>query len=151
MQHADLTSTYTNEFDRRGTLQQAEPIRGSARARKAKARGVLAVAIGTVLCIMPDAGGSGDIASTYTLKQYAYHSLNRDIKEYKCLAQLYGKESAWNPNARNGSHVGIPQGRSKYLLTATPYQQIDWGIKYNKNRHSSMCNAWAHWLKHKWH
>ena len=74
MQNADLTSTYINGFDRHGTLQQAEPFRGSARARKGIARGVLAVAIGILLCIMPDAGSSDLRAIKMTPKQYAYHS-----------------------------------------------------------------------------
>jgi hypothetical protein len=150
MQNADLTSTYTNGFDTRGTLKQAEPIRGSARARKGIARGVLAVAIGILLCIMPDAGSSDLRAIKMTPKQYAYYSLN-DIKQYKCLAFLYGKESAWNPNARNGSHAGIPQGRSKWLLTATPIQQVEWGLRYIKHRYSTPCNAKDHWLKNNFH
>jgi hypothetical protein len=99
---------------------------------------------------MPDAGSSDLRAIKMTPKQYAYYSLN-DIKQYKCLAFLYGKESAWNPNARNGSHAGIPQGRSKWLLTATPIQQVEWGLRYIKHRYSTPCNAKDHWLKHNWH
>jgi hypothetical protein len=99
---------------------------------------------------MANAGSSDMRAIKMTPKQYAYHSLN-DIKQYKCLAFLYGKESAWNPNARNGSHVGIPQGRSKWLLTATPIQQVEWGLRYIKHRYSNPCNAKDHWLKHNWH
>jgi hypothetical protein len=95
--------------------------------------------------------GSSDITNIkMTPKQYAYYSLN-DIKQYKCLAFLYGKESAWNPKAVNGSHAGIPQGRSKWLLTATPIQQVEWGLRYIKHRYSTPCKAKDHWLKYNWH
>jgi hypothetical protein len=99
---------------------------------------------------MPEAGSTNLKDISMTPKQYAYYSLN-DIKQYKCLAFLYGKESAWNPDARNGSHAGIPQGRSKWLITATPIQQVEWGLRYIKHRYSTPCNARDHWLKYKWH
>ena len=113
------------------------------------ARGVLA-GIGIALCFMPVAGSTNLKDISMTPKQYAYYSLN-NIQQYKCLAFLYGKESAWNPHARNGSHAGIPQGRSKWLITATPIQQVEWGLRYIKHRYSTPCNARDHWLKYKWH
>jgi hypothetical protein len=99
---------------------------------------------------MPEAGSTNLKDISMTPKQYAYYSLN-DIKQYKCLAFLYGKESAWNPKAVNGSHAGIPQGRSKWLLTATPIQQVEWGLRYIKHRYDTPCKARDHWLLHKWH
>ena len=112
-------------------------------------RGVLIALVGS-LCLMPEAGSTNLKDISMTPKQYAYYSLN-DVKQYKCLAFLYGKESAWNPDARNGSHAGIPQGRSKWLITATPIQQVEWGLRYIKHRYSTPCNARDHWLKYKWH
>jgi hypothetical protein len=47
------------------------------------------------------------------------------------LDELYHHESRWNPSARNGSHYGIPQGRSTYLARVDGFKQVDWGIKYN--------------------
>jgi len=101
---------------------------------------------------MPAAGSSNMSDIKMTPKEYAYYSLD-NIKEYKCLASLYGKESAWNYNAYNASSgaTGIPQGKSVYLLTATPIEQVQWGIEYNLNRYGSMCSAWAHWLRYGWH
>jgi hypothetical protein len=99
---------------------------------------------------MPEAGSTNLQDISMTPKQYAYYSLG-DVKQYKCLAFLYGKESAWNPDARNGSHAGIPQGRSKWLLTATPIQQVEWGLRYIKHRYDTPCQAKNHWLKYKWH
>jgi hypothetical protein len=48
-------------------------------------------------------------------RQWAFIQLN-NIDEFHCLDELYYKESRWNPLARNGSHYGIPQGRSKWLV-----------------------------------
>jgi hypothetical protein len=144
-----LNSTFTNEFDIDGTLTRQSLAKAQPEPLRRLARGVL-VAIGIALCNVPYAGGSENVLNTYTPKEYAYYSLD-NIKEYKCLASLYGKESAWNYNAASGNHYGIPQGRSDYLLTANPYEQIDWGIDYINNRYGSMCNAWIHWQKYGWH
>ena len=84
-------------------------------------------------------------------KQYAFIQLNHSFTEFYCLDELYHRESRWNPNARNGSHYGIPQGRSKYLATVDGFKQIDWGIKYNYARHGSMCNALDHFKIKGWH
>ena len=99
---------------------------------------------------MPEAGGSKPMQFV-TYKEYALHSLGYNYKQYKCLAILYGKESAWNPDAVNGSHYGIPQGRSEYLKTALPEQQIMWGLKYIDNRYGSPCKAWDFFQKNNYH
>ena len=146
-----LTSTFTNEFDNDGTLTRQSLSKAHREPFRGVARGVL-VAIGIALCIMPEAGGSDTSQIKMTAKQYAYHSLS-DLKEYKCLTQLYGKESAWNYKAYNASSgaVGIPQGKSIWLLTATPIEQTEWGMRYIKHRYSTMCNAWKHWRQYGWH
>ena len=149
MRNADLTSTYTNGFDTSDNLSSQNASSVQLAPLKRIARGVL-LGLGLSLCFMANAGSSDMRAIKMTPKQYAYHSLN-DIKQYKCLAFLYGKESAWNPDARNGSHAGIPQGRSKWLLTATPIQQVEWGLRYIKHRYDTPCKARDHWLKFNWH
>ena len=83
-------------------------------------------------------------------KQYILIELNNFEQAY-CLIELYHNESRFNPLARNGSHYGIPQGRSKYLATASGTKQIDWGIKYNLNRYGSMCKALEHYKIKGWH
>ena len=83
-------------------------------------------------------------------KQYILITLN-DIDETHCLVELYMAESRLNPLARNGSHYGIPQGRSKYLARVDGIKQIDWGIKYNLNRYGSMCKALEHYKIKGWH
>jgi len=83
-------------------------------------------------------------------KQYILITLN-DIDETHCLVELYMSESRLNPLARNGSHYGIPQGRSVYLSKVSGTKQIDWGIKYNLNRYGSMCKALEHYKIKGWH
>ena len=84
-------------------------------------------------------------------KQYILITLN-DLDETYCLIELYSKEnSRWDYKARNGSHVGIPQGRSKYLAKVDGVKQIDWGIKYINNRYGSMCKALDHFKTKGWH
>ena len=84
-----------------------------------------------------------------TPKMYAKAVL--PIDEFKCIGKLYGKESAWKEDARNGPHYGIPQGRSIYLKTATGIQQVKWGISYNLNRYGSMCAAWEFFQENNYH
>ena len=87
-----------------------------------------------------------DPVNAYTTnhyRQWAFIQLN-DLDEFYCLDELYFRESRWNPKARNGSHYGIPQGKSKYLLKANGFKQVEWGIKYNLNRYGSMCEALDH-------
>jgi hypothetical protein len=90
-------------------------------------------------------------------KSYAYDRLGvwRD-KQMSCLSKLWGKESAWNPNAHNkikvmGKHAGgIPQLLG--LDPATPpTEQIDRGLSYIYYRYGTPCLAWAHFKKKGWH
>ena len=81
--------------------------------------------------------------TTNHYRQWAFIQLN-NLDEFYCLDELYFRESRWNPKARNGSHYGIPQGRSKYLQRADGFKQVEWGIKYNLNRYGSMCKALEH-------
>jgi len=80
-------------------------------------------------------------------KQYILIELNNFEQAY-CLIELYHNESRFNPAARNGSHYGIPQGRSKYLARVDGTKQIDWGIKTLKYRicNASVCSSNLHLL-----
>ena len=125
-----------------------EPLRGVA-------RGVL-VAIGILLCTMPSAGSSDKaVNKTYIdYKTYALYLLDFNKEQHICLLKLYGKESAWNPLAKNGSHNGIPQGRSEYLARVDGYKQVEWGLSYIHNHgiyQGDTCKAWQHWKDYNWH
>ena len=116
---------------------------------KRVARGVL-LAFGIALCF-PTEAGSTKPKEYIDYKTYSLYLLDFNYEQYKCLVKLYGKESAFNPNARNGSHYGIPQGRSIYLSTLNGYEQIQWGLDYIGHRYGEPCVAWAHWGKYGWH
>lgn len=147
--HAALTSTYANELDNDGTLTAQSLLKAHRDPLRRVGRGVL-VAIGIALCFMPIAGGS--IPKQYiSYKEYAYYALGYNLKEYKCLSILYGKESAWNPRAVNGSHYGIPQGKSEWLKDQDGYTQIQWGLDYIGHRYGEPCIALDHWSKYGWH
>jgi len=90
------------------------------------------------------------IHKTNHYRQWAYIQLN-NVDEFYCLDELYYHESRWNPSARNGSHYGIPQGRSKYLARVDGFRQTEWGIKYNLVRYGSMCKALDHFKRKGWH
>lgn len=82
-------------------------------------------------------------------------------KQFKCLTQLIGKESHWNPKAKNPSSSAIGIGQ---LLDAT-YRNL--GMKHStaevpqlvatlayigrKYGSGGPCAAWAHWQKKKWY
>ena len=102
-------------------------------------------------CFIKDYSVAADNYKPIHYKQYILIQLN-DFEEAYCLIDLYSKEnSRWDPKARNGSHVGIPQGRSKYLATVNGVKQIDWGIKYIKHRYGTMCKALQHFKIKGWH
>jgi len=119
-----------------------EPLRGVA-------RGVL-LAFGIALCF-PTEAGSTRSKEYIDYKTYSLYLLDFNYQEHKCLLKLYGKESAWKPDARNGSHYGIPQGRSIYLSTLNGYEQIQWGLDYIGHRYGEPCIAWQHFKDKGWH
>ena len=149
--HAALTSTYADMLDSSGTLTQQSLSKAHPAPLKRIARGVLA-GIGIALCFMPDAGSTNAIQKEYvSYKQYAFYLLDWNVEQYKCLSSLYGKESAWDPLARNNSHYGIPQGRSTYLGTLNGYEQVQWGLDYIGHRYGEPCIAWQHFKDKGWH
>jgi hypothetical protein len=138
-------------LDTLGTLR-ARAHKGLRASRSRIARSV-AIAIGITLLspMAPANTGSIDPNKKITYKTYALRALNNDYHQFNCLLKLYTKESNWRPKAKNGSHYGIPQGRSTYLANVNGYKQIDWGIKYIYHRHNTPCQAWSHFKKRNWH
>ena len=122
---------------KRSTLsRKAEP----PRARLGRRRVWQALCILAYTCLLKDYSVA-DTTNHY--RQWAFIQLN-NIDEFNCLDELNYKESRWNPKAKNGSHYGIPQGRSKWLSTVDGYKQIEWQLKYIAARYSNPCNALAH-------
>jgi hypothetical protein len=116
--------------------------KGDLRSRKIARFGlVISLFIALNIAFLKDDSVAQDRTNHY--RQWAFIQLN-NLDEFYCLDELYFRESRWNPKARNGSHYGIPQGRSKYLQRADGFKQVEWGIKYNLNRYGSMCKALEH-------
>ena len=145
-----LTSTYANVLGASGTLTGQSLSKAHPEPLRRIARGVLA-GIGIALCFMPYAGSTSANKEYVTYKEYALYLLDNNVKEYKCLAILYGKESAWNPTASNGSHYGIPQGKSEWLKDQDGWTQVRWGLDYIGHRYGEPCIALDHWRAKGWH
>ncbi len=141
--HAETRPRLRGVLPITGTLTAQSPSRAHRDPLRRVGRGVL-VAIGITL-FTPAYADAPDGFKRLTIKEYAAVLVD-DKDQMSCLGKLYGKESAWNPDAVNGSHYGIPQGRSIYLKTASIEQQIKWGLKYIHNRYEyDTCKAWQHW------
>ena len=117
---------------------------------------------GITLCLFVTLSFDIGVSDTYKpthYKQYILMTLN-DLDQTYCLVDLYMKESNFNPKAKNGSHHGIPQGRSTYLKNASGIKQIQWGVRYigarygwidEVNQVPNACAAWDHFKKKGWH
>ena len=134
---------------RYGTLTAQSLSKAHRKPFRGVACGVL-VAIGIALCF-PTGAGSTNSKEYIDYKTYSLYLLDFNYKEYKCLTILYGKESAWNPLAKNGSHYGIPQGKSEWLKEQDGWTQVQWGLDYIGHRYGEPCIALDHWSKYGWH
>ena len=144
-----LTCGFTDSLDTSGTLTAQSPSRAHRDPLRRVGRGVL-VAIGISLFTPAYADAPDEVKQYISAKEYAAYRLD-NTQQYKCLSVLYGKESAWDDKAVNGSHYGIPQGRSEYLKTATAEEQIMWGLKYIDVRYGSPCKAWTFFQRYNYH
>ena len=136
-------------IDTHGTLTAQSLSKAHRKPFRGVACGVL-VAIGIVLFSSPNAGSTKP-KEYIDYKTYALYLLDFNYKEHGCLLKLYGKESAWNPLASNGSHYGIPQGRSDWLKNQDGWTQVQWGLDYIGHRYGEPCIALDHWSKYGWH
>jgi len=109
------------------------------------------VFIGSALIAVQGAGSA--VAANYSidhLKLYA-HSRLLDYKEFQCFNKIITKESRWSYTARNGSHYGLGQMRSKHYRDLDPFRQIDASIRYITNRYQTPCKAWAFHQERNWY
>ncbi len=84
-------------------------------------------------------------AQATTIDHYKLYAHSRIIEwnEFMCFKDIITKENrTWNVNAKNGSHYGLGQMRSKWYRNLDGYRQIDASIKYINARYGSMCKAW---------
>jgi len=85
-------------------------------------------------------------------------------REWVCLSSLWGRESSWNPDARNKTAVrvlkngkwvkayagGVPQILGLNPRLSVP-EQVSKGLAYIDSRYSTPCGAWAFWKKNSWY
>ena len=140
-----LTCGFNNRLDTCGTL--SESSRGAeTRARILASGRSLFIAIMIALNVLThETAVAVEREQQQKYRMYALGKIG-DWHEFTCLNALWNRESNWNPKAHNGSHYGIPQGRSAWLKNATPRSQINWGIKYIRNRYKDACTANNHSL-----
>ena len=112
----------------------------SSLERKIGLGAVYAITASLLITSIPEATAKN--YSVDHLKLYA-HSRILDYKEFQCFNKIITKESRWNYLARNGSHFGLGQMRSKHYRDLDPFRQIDATLKYITNRYGSNCKAWA--------
>lgn len=144
-----LTCTFNSKLDTCDTLSTPRSAEKN-RPTSVRAWGTVVLMLAINLISVQSAGALQKEA----LLQWKIYALEKigSWDEFSCLNYLYLKESNWNPKAKNGSHYGIPQGKSKYLSTVGAYKQIDWGIKYIDNRYNGdACLAMKHFDTKGWH
>ena len=101
-----------------------------------------------ILCFEKTNSVANDKTNHY--RQWAFIQLN-NLDHFYCLDELNYKESRWNPKAKNGSHYGIPQGKSEWLKDQDGWTQVQWGLDYIGHRYGEPCIALDHWSKYGWH
>jgi hypothetical protein len=113
---------------------------GSSQERKIGLGAAIALTATLSITSIPEA-----TAANYSidhLKLYA-HSRILDYKEFQCFNKIITKESRWNYKAKNGSHYGLGQMRSKHYRDLDPYRMIDASLRYITIRYETNCKAWA--------
>lgn len=93
-------------------------------------------------------------------RRYMAYKYKWNRNQFRCIAPLWGKESAWNERAHNsgsGAH-GIPQATpgskmAKYGRNwrSNPTVQIKWGLAYIHGVYRTPCRAWSFWRSHHWY
>ena len=120
-----------NRFDMHGTLR-ARAHQGLKAAPVGRGRKV-AIAIGIALSMaMPLDAKASNQAIRY-VKDLADYQLT-EVQE-SCHNEIVYRESRWNPKAKNGSHYGLYQGRSKSLEKANTIRQWWWYWHYVTHRY----------------
>ena len=116
-------------------------IAGTLRARahqglRASLKGaacLLAIAIGISLSIATPLDAQASNQAIRYVKDLADYQLT-EVQE-ACHNEIVYRESRWNPKAKNGSHYGLYQGRSKSLEKANTIRQWWWYWHYVANRY----------------
>ena len=157
-------------FDMLSMLQASDAPKS---ANASRISGLLAssliVAFGVTLVLIALSLSSKKIDSVYAIslpyatpQEYAAQKIVSK-EQWVCLSRLYGKESAWDSRAIGNLDgtapvYGIPQLKNPLMLEKSPYEQVDYGLKYIKHRYKldsdgyiNACKAWQHFKVKGWH
>ena len=148
-----LTWAFVKPIDTSGMLRTLARLRGRALRGRALGRSIVILAVlMTISFAATEKAYSQKPPNIMNIKLYAYNKLTWE--QFECYNWLIHHESRWDYKARNHSHYGLGQMRSKWYGTLNPYKQIDVHIKYLKHRYSNdnyACKALAHWERKGWH
>jgi hypothetical protein len=149
--HAVLTWAFVKTLDKHAMLSRLARLRGSALRRLALGRAIAVLLFVTAVSVAgsPKAYSQKPL-NIMNIKLHAYNKLNWE--QFECYNWLIHHESRWNYKAKNGSHYGLGQMRSKWYGTLNPYKQIDAHLDYIKHRYNGdTCKALSHWERKGWH
>jgi hypothetical protein len=107
------------------------------------------VLIGSLIAMQGANTAHAAAPSVDHLKLYA-HSRLISFEQFLCFNKIITKESNWRVNAKNGSHFGLGQMRSKWYRNLDGFRQIDQTIKYISVRYSTPCKAWSFHQRNNW-
>jgi hypothetical protein len=146
-----LTCGFVNALDSHAMLSRLARLRGSALRRLALGRAIAVLLFVTALSVAGSPKAySQKPSNIMNIKLHAYNKLN--WQQFECYNWLIFHESRWNYKARNGSHYGLGQMRSKWYGTLNPFRQIDAHLDYIKHRYNGdTCKALSHWERKGWH
>jgi hypothetical protein len=147
-----LTCGFVNALDSHAMLSRLARLRGSALRRLALGRAIAVLLFVTAFSVASVQNSFGNVQNykTMNIKLYAYNKLSWD--QFQCYNWLIFHESRWDYKARNKSHYGLGQMRSKWYGTLNPFRQIDAHLDYIKHRYNGdTCKALSHWERKGWH
>lgn len=87
-----------------------------------------------------------DIARDMAWRDYGWGK-----EQFKCLNILWGKESAWNPEADNPISTAFGIAQMLGEKSTNPVTQIRNGLRYIEHRYERPCAAWSFWLANRWY
>ena len=94
-------------------------------------------------------------ADTMDYKDYAKWTgqieYNWNKEQHKCLLKLWGKESAWNPEADNPTSTAFGIAQMLGEKSSNGFVQISNGLRYIEHRYTTPCNAWKFWQRNNWY
>jgi hypothetical protein len=104
--------------------------------------------------------GSEDVKRAQQFARDEFQDRNWGETEFRCLVDLWERESNWNYLAENVSSgaYGIPQALpgNKMREAGDDWRtnaetQIRWGLSYISDRYTTPCKAWSHSEENGWY